>query len=50
MIAKLPLSWRNFTTALEHKRRHKISVDDLLAGLDVEEKAWAKDAPPKALE
>jgi len=49
MIVKLPPSWRNFATALKHKRQ-KISVEDLLAGLDVEEKAQAKDAPPKALE
>ena len=50
IIAKLPLSWwRNFATTLKHKRQ-KISVEDLLAGLDVEEKARAKDAPPKAPE
>jgi len=49
MIAKLPPSWRNFATALKHKRQ-KISIEDLLAGLDVEEKALAKDAPPKSLE
>ena len=47
MIAKLPPSWRNFATALKHKRQ-KISVEDLLAGLDVEEKARA--APPRAPE
>jgi len=49
IIAKLPPSWRNFATSLKHKRQ-KISVEDLLAGLDVEEKARAKDAPPKAPE
>jgi len=49
IIVKLPPSWRNFATALKHKRQ-KISVEDLLAGLDVEEKARAKDAPPKAPE
>jgi len=49
MIAKLPPSWRNFATALKHKRQ-KIFVEDLLAGLDVEEKAQAKDAPPRAPE
>jgi len=49
MIVKLPPSWRNFTTTLKQKRQ-KILVEDLLAGLDVEEKAQAKDAPPKALE
>jgi hypothetical protein len=43
-IAKLPSSWRNFATALKHKR-HQISIEDLLVGLDVEEKVRAKDAP-----
>jgi hypothetical protein len=49
IITKLPLTWRKFAIALKHKRQ-KISVEDLLAGLDVEEKAWAKDAPPRAPE
>ena len=49
IIAKLPSTWRNFATTLKHKRQ-KISVEDLLAGLDVEEKARAKDAPPRAPE
>ena len=49
IIAKLPSTWRNFATALKHKRQ-KISIEDLLAGLDVEEKARAKDAPPRAPE
>jgi hypothetical protein len=49
IIAKLPLTWRKFATALKHKRQ-KISVEDLLAGLDAEKKARAKDAPPRALE
>jgi len=49
IIAKLPPSWRNFAITLKYKRQ-KISVEDLLASLDVEEKAWAKDAPPKAPE
>ena len=51
-VALLPsclLSWRNFATILKHKRQI-ISVEDLLAGLDVEEKARAKDAPPRAPE
>ena len=43
IIAKLPSSWRNFTTALKHKR-HEISVENLIASLDVEEKARAKYA------
>jgi hypothetical protein len=46
IIAKLPSSWRNFATTLKHKRQ-QISVEDLLAGLDVEGKARAKDASTK---
>jgi hypothetical protein len=46
MIEKLPSSWRNFATALKHKR-HKISVENLIASLDVEEKARAKDVSEK---
>jgi transposase InsO family protein len=42
IIAKLPSSWRSFATALKHKRT-KISVEELIASLDVEEKARAKD-------
>jgi len=42
IIAKLPFSWRNFVTTLKHKRQ-KISVENLIASLDVEEKARAKD-------
>jgi hypothetical protein len=42
IIAKLPSSWRNFTTSLKHKRQ-KISVENLIESLDVEEKARAKD-------
>jgi hypothetical protein len=42
IIAKLPSLWRNFATSLKHKR-HKISVENLIASLDVEEKARAKD-------
>ena len=49
IIAKLPSTWRNFSTALKHKRQ-KIFVQDLLASLDVEEKARAKDAPQRAPE
>ena len=46
IIAKLPSSWRNFATTLKHKRQ-KISVENLIASLDVEEKARAKDASEK---
>ena len=42
IIAKLPLSWRNFATSLKHKRQ-EFSVSDLIGSLDVEEKARAKD-------
>jgi hypothetical protein len=42
IIAKLPPSWRDFGTALKHKRVH-MSILDLITSLDVEEKAWAKD-------
>jgi hypothetical protein len=38
IIAKLPSLWRNFSTSLKHKRQ-KISVENLIASLDVEEKA-----------
>src|SRR6185312_6553916 len=46
IIAKLPSSWRNFATALKHKR-HEISVENLIASLDVEEKARKKNVPEK---
>ena len=36
IIAKLPPSWRNFATALKHKRQ-EISVESLIVSLDVEE-------------
>ena len=46
IIAKLPPSWRNFATTLKHKRT-EISVENLIASLDVEEKARAKDTTEK---
>ncbi|KAK1661021.1 hypothetical protein QYE76_049180 [Lolium multiflorum] len=46
IIAKLPPSWRNFATTLKHKRQ-EISVENLIASLDVEEKARAKDTTEK---
>jgi hypothetical protein len=49
IIAKLPSSWRNFATSLKHKRQ-KISVENLIASLDVEEKARAKDNTEKGNE
>jgi hypothetical protein len=42
IIAKLPPSWRDFATALKHKRMH-MSISDLITSLDIEEKAQAKD-------
>src|SRR5438128_10973787 len=49
IIAKLPSSWRSFATTLIHKRQ-EISVKNLIASLDVEEKARAKDAHGKRTE
>ncbi len=46
IIAKLPPSWRSFSTALKHKRQ-EYSVEGLIASLDVEEKAREKDAASK---
>jgi transposase-like protein len=41
-LLKLSSSWRNFAINLKHKRQ-KISVENLTASLNVEEKALAKD-------
>src|SRR6266540_4879406 len=49
IIAKPPPSWRNFATVLKHKRQ-EISVENLIASLDVEEKAKAKDTSEKGVE
>jgi hypothetical protein len=49
IIAKLPPSWRDFTTALKHKQMH-MSISDLIASLDVEEKARAKYRRSKGAE
>jgi len=46
IIAKLPSSWRNLVTILKHKRQ-KISVDNLIVTLDVEEKARKINVPEK---
>jgi hypothetical protein len=46
IIAKLPPSWRNFATTLKHKRQ-EISIENLIASLDIEEKARAKDTTEK---
>jgi hypothetical protein len=49
IIAKLSPSWRDFATALKCKRVH-MSISDLIASLDVEEKAQAKDEQSKGAE
>ena len=49
IIVKLPPSWRDFAPTLKHKRTN-ISVSDLIASLDVEEKAREKDGCSKANE
>jgi hypothetical protein len=48
IITKLPHSWRDFATSLKHKRK-EFTFDDLIATLDVEEKARAKDTRGKAI-
>ena len=49
IITKLPSSWRNFATTLKHKRQ-KISVENLIASLDVEEKVQVKDVSENGCE
>jgi hypothetical protein len=46
IIVKLHSLWRDFTTALKHKRVH-MSISDLITSLDVEEKARAKEGRSK---
>jgi hypothetical protein len=46
IIVKLHSLWRDFTTALKHKRVH-MSILDLITSLDVEEKARAKEGRSK---
>jgi hypothetical protein len=48
MITKLPHFWRDFATSLKYKRK-EFTFDDLIATLDVEEKARAKDTCGKAI-
>jgi hypothetical protein len=47
IITKLRHSWVDFATSLKHKRK-EFTFDDLIATLDVEEKARAKDTRGKA--
>jgi hypothetical protein len=49
IITKLPSSWRDFVTVLKHKRVH-MSISDLIASLDVEEKAQAMDGQFKGVD
>jgi hypothetical protein len=49
IIAKLPLSWRDFATTLKHKRTH-MSISDLIASLDIEVKGWARAKQSKGVE
>jgi hypothetical protein len=44
IIAKLPPSWKYFSTSLKHKKEI-MTVESLIASLDVEEKARSKDVP-----
>jgi hypothetical protein len=46
IIAKLSSSCRDFATTLKHKRTH-MSISYLIASLDIEEKAQAKDGRSK---
>ncbi|XP_072146568.1 uncharacterized protein [Setaria viridis] len=46
IVAKLPAEWRDFPTSLKHKRE-EISIEDLIATLDVEENARAEDVHVK---
>jgi hypothetical protein len=49
IFLKLPPLWRDFATALKHKRVH-MSILDLITSLHVEEKARAKDERSKGAE
>ena len=46
IIAKLPQTWTDFATCLKHKRQ-EFGIADLIASLNVEEKARAKDVRGK---
>jgi hypothetical protein len=48
IITKLPHSWRDFASSLKHKRK-EFTFDDLIATLDVEEKARAKNTRGKTI-
>jgi hypothetical protein len=42
IIAKLPPSWKDFSTSLKHKRQ-EFNVEELIGTLYVEERARTKD-------
>jgi hypothetical protein len=42
IITKLPPTWRNFATALKHKKE-AMTVESLIGTLDIEKKARSKD-------
>jgi hypothetical protein len=44
IISKLPLSWKYFSTSLKHKKE-TMTVESLIASLDVKEKEKSKDVP-----
>jgi hypothetical protein len=48
IITKLPHSWRDFATSVKYKRK-EFTFEDLIATLDVEEKARAKDTRGKTI-
>jgi hypothetical protein len=48
IIAKLPPSWKYFSTSLKHKKE-TTTVESLIASLDVEEKEKSKDVPRSVL-
>lgn len=49
IIAKLPPSWKDLNITLKHKRTY-ISVLDLIASLDVEDKGRVKDGRSTTIE
>lgn len=49
IIAKLPPTWRDSATVLKYRRENK-SIENLLASVDVDEKACIKDDAPKTRE
>ena len=49
IIAKLPPTWKDFSTSLKHKRK-EFCLAELMRTFDVEEKARAKDTHGKDVE